>query len=46
MRYLIDTNIFLFHVLGNNLLDENVEKIIDDYENQIYISSESVKDPV
>jgi PIN domain nuclease of toxin-antitoxin system len=44
MRYLIDTNIFLFHLSNDHLLDENVRHIIDNYENSIYISSESIKE--
>ena len=46
MRYLIDTNIFLFHAFDDHLLDENVRYIIDNYENSISLSSESVKEVI
>ncbi|GHT39199.1 hypothetical protein AGMMS49965_04580 [Bacteroidia bacterium] len=44
MRYLIDTNIFLFMVGDKHSLSRNVSHIIDDYSNLLYISSESVKE--
>jgi len=44
MRYLIDTNIFLFAMHEQDKLSKNVQHIIDDYENKIYISSESIKE--
>ncbi|GHV23652.1 hypothetical protein AGMMS49959_17400 [Planctomycetales bacterium] len=43
-RYLIDTNIFLFRVMEVEALNKNVVDIFDDYENSIYLSSESVKE--
>ncbi|GHT25192.1 twitching motility protein PilT [Bacteroidia bacterium] len=46
MRYLIDTNIFLFYAFSNHLLDDAVRQIIENYENSIYISSESVKEVI
>jgi PIN domain nuclease of toxin-antitoxin system len=44
MRYLIDTNIFLFYSFDNGLLDNSVRRVLEDYENIIYISSESLKE--
>jgi PIN domain nuclease of toxin-antitoxin system len=44
MRYLIDTNIFLFYAFDNYFLNNDTRKILTDYENIIYISSESVKE--
>jgi PIN domain nuclease of toxin-antitoxin system len=44
MRYLIDTNIFLFVVQEEDKLSRDVKCIIYDYENNIYISSESIKE--
>ncbi|MDR1863995.1 MAG: type II toxin-antitoxin system VapC family toxin [Bacteroidales bacterium] len=46
MRYLIDTNIFLFYADGSLFLDRDVRLILEDYENTIYISSESVKEVI
>ncbi len=44
MRYLIDTNIFLFAMRERDKLHKDVLDIITDYENKIYISSESIKE--
>ena len=44
MRYLIDTNIFLFVVQEQDKLSIDVLNIIDNYENIIYLSSESIKE--
>ena len=44
MIYLIDTNILIFHISDPSILDRNTRKIFEDYENTIYISSESVKE--
>ncbi|MCL2282705.1 MAG: type II toxin-antitoxin system VapC family toxin [Fibromonadales bacterium] len=44
MRYLIDTNIFLFAIQEKDKLNKEVLSIITDYENKIYISSESLKE--
>jgi PIN domain nuclease of toxin-antitoxin system len=45
-RYLIDTSIFLFLVLDDERLTKKVENILDDYNNLIYLSSESVKEVI
>jgi PIN domain nuclease of toxin-antitoxin system len=44
MRYLIDTNIFIRIVTENDRLSADVRYILDDYENIIYVSSESIKE--
>jgi tRNA(fMet)-specific endonuclease VapC len=44
MRYLIDTNIFLYLTTDVTLLDNDVRNILDDCENTLYISVESVKE--
>jgi len=43
MRYLIDTNVFI-NIVVDDYISSNVRAILVDYENQIYISSESVKE--
>jgi len=43
MRYLIDTNV-LANLVVDNFISTDVRAILDDYENQFYISSESVKE--
>ena len=44
MRYLIDTNIFLYLTTDVTLLANDVRNILDDNENTLYISVESVKE--
>ncbi|MDR2583799.1 MAG: hypothetical protein LBC75_09995 [Fibromonadaceae bacterium] len=44
MRYLLDTNILVFHAQNGENLDKNVISILDDYENLIHVSSEVVKE--
>ena len=44
MRYLIDTNIFLYLTTDVTLLNNDVRNILDDCENTLYISVESVKE--
>jgi PIN domain nuclease of toxin-antitoxin system len=44
MRYLIDTNIFITFVNERYLLSKDVRYILGDYENIIYVSSESIKE--
>jgi len=44
MRYLLDTNIFLFLATDYEILDKKVCQIIDDYQNTLYISTESIKE--
>jgi len=44
MRYLLDTNIFLFVTREGDELDSNVKTILEDYENSFVISSESIRE--
>lgn len=44
MRYMIDTNIFVFLVNDISQLSKDVESIIQDYSNTLHISAESVKE--
>jgi len=44
MRYLIDTNIFTRIVNDSDLLSNDVKDILNDYENVIFVSSESIKE--
>ncbi len=44
MRYLIDTNIFIFLAEDLHHLSKDVYAIIEDYSNLLYISAESVKE--
>jgi PIN domain nuclease of toxin-antitoxin system len=47
MRYLIDTNIFVFFASDNfHALSNDVLSLLDNYENKIYVSSESVKEAI
>ena len=43
MRCLIDTNI-LINLVEHDFISNDVRAILDDYDNQIYVSSESVKE--
>jgi PIN domain nuclease of toxin-antitoxin system len=44
MRYLIDTHIFIWYAKEPENLSRNVIAIIEDYENEIYVSSESLRE--
>ena len=44
MRYLIDTNIFIFLVDNSDLLSRDIYGIMDDYSNTFYLSVESIKE--
>ena len=44
MRYLLDTNVFIYLILDTDSLSKDVRAIIDDYDNSFYLSSESVKE--
>ena len=44
MRYFVDTNVFIFIITERHRLKKNVSRLFDDYENQIYVSSESIKE--
>jgi len=43
MRYLIDTNVFI-RITDNYDVPIAIKNLLDDYENIIYISSESIKE--
>ncbi|MDR0559289.1 MAG: type II toxin-antitoxin system VapC family toxin [Prevotellaceae bacterium] len=43
MRYLIDTNV-LINIIEYDYISDDVQNILSDYENQIHISSESIKE--
>lgn len=44
MRYLIDTNIFVYSAIDVDSLSKDVRAILEDYDNTFCISSESVKE--
>ena len=44
MRYLIDTNIFIYLAMDNQQINNDVAAILGDYENLIYISTESLRE--
>ena len=46
MRYLIDTNIFIYMATDGEMLNDDVKCILGDYENLIYISTESLRELV
>ena len=43
MRYLIDTNVFI-RITDDYDIADNIKMIFEDYENIIYVSSESIKE--
>jgi len=43
MRYLIDTNVFI-NIVEGDYISHDVWEILVDYENIIYVSSESIKE--
>ncbi len=46
MRYLLDTNIFIYSVIDPDNLSRDVRAIIEDYDNTFCISAESAKELV
>ena len=44
MRYLIDTNIFVYFASDLDLLSRDVQSITSDYDTTLYMSAESVKE--
>ncbi|MGM9825649.1 MAG: type II toxin-antitoxin system VapC family toxin [Paludibacteraceae bacterium] len=46
MRYLLDTNIFIYAANDKELLSRDVLALLDDYDNTFYISAESIKELV
>ena len=43
MRYFVDTNVFIYSLDETFRLKKNVFQILEDYENQIYVSSKAIK---
>lgn len=41
---MLDTNIFIYYAIDRELLTQNVRKLLLDYDNQLLISMESVKE--
>ncbi|MDR0830894.1 MAG: type II toxin-antitoxin system VapC family toxin [Prevotellaceae bacterium] len=46
MRYLIDTNILAFYLSDSSRLEDNVLSVLQDYENNIFVSSEVMKEVI
>lgn len=46
MRYLLDTCILIHYTTDRGLLSSDVYAILDDYENRLYISAETVRELV
>ncbi len=46
MRYLIDTHIFIWYAKEQDYLTPEVLTILENWENQIYVSSETIKELV
>ena len=44
MRYLLDTNIYIYFALDRELLSPDVKAILEDYDNTFCVSSETVKE--
>lgn len=44
MRFMLDTNIFVYSVQDRDSLSKDVLSILEDYDNTFYLSSESVKE--
>ncbi|MCQ2324976.1 MAG: type II toxin-antitoxin system VapC family toxin [Paludibacteraceae bacterium] len=44
MRYLIDTNIFVYFASDLDLLSRDVLSIMSDYDSALYMSAESIKE--
>ncbi|MCD8388463.1 MAG: type II toxin-antitoxin system VapC family toxin [Bacteroidales bacterium] len=44
MRLLLDTNIVIFWASDREQLDRDVEALLRDYDNQLYISAESIRE--
>ena len=44
MRYLVDTNIFIYYSIDPQRLNRDIVEILSNYENLIYISNESLRE--
>ena len=46
MRYLLDTCILIHYTTDRSLLSRDVNALLDDYENRLYISAETLRELV
>ena len=46
MRYLLDTNIFIYAAIDRDSLSRDVKAILEDYDNSFYVSAETVRELV
>ena len=46
MRYLFDTNIFIYAAIDRDSLSRDVKAILEDYNNTFFLSAESVKEMI
>ena len=46
MRYLLDTNAYIRMISDRELLTTDVRAIVEDYDNQLYLSTESTKEMI
>ena len=44
MRFLIDTHIFIWYAKERDNLSRDVISLVEDYDNQVYLSSESLRE--
>ena len=44
MRYFVDTNVFIYSLIEKYRLKKHVLQLLEEYENQLYVSSESIKE--
>ena len=44
MRYLIDTHVFIWYAKDPDSLSRDVRALMDDYDNQFYLSAESLRE--
>ena len=44
MRYLLDTNIFVYSAIDTDSISADVRAILEDYDNVFYMSAESVRE--
>ena len=44
MRFLADTNIFIYYATDQQMLNRDVFALLTDYDNLIYISNESLRE--
>lgn len=46
MKVLLDTNILIYYITDHESLDKNVTEILMDYNNQLAVSAESIREMV